>query len=145
MNAYPDTSFLFSLYVIDANTPAARSVARKLRPAFVLTVLHELELENAIELAVFRGHISAPEARAARQDFEFDLNRWPLRPLPVDAFARAVTLARRHTARNGTRSLGILHVASAICLRAETFLTFDVRQRCLARAEGLRVRPLRAG
>lgn len=139
MNVYADTSFLFSLYVIDANTPAAHAVALKLRPAFVLTPLHELELVNAIQLAVFRGHINANQARAARHDFELDLSRWPLKPLPADAFVRAIKLAERYTARQGTRSLDILHVASAAVLRAEAFLTFDVRQRRLAKAAGLRL------
>jgi len=139
MNAYPDTSFLFSLYVVDGNTAAARSVTLRHRPDFVLTALHELELANAIELAIFHRHLSAKEARAVRKDFELDLGRWPLRPLPSDAFARAVTLARRHSSRQGTRSLDVLHVASAIALRAEAFLTFDSRQQRLAKAEGLRV------
>jgi predicted nucleic acid-binding protein len=139
MNAYPDTSFLFSLYVVDANTGAARSLALKLRPDFVLTPLHELELANAIELAVFRRYLSAREAEAAWRGFGQDLNRWPLKPLPVDTFARAVRLARRHSARLGVRSLDILHVSAALTLRADSLLTFDRRQSKVARAEGVRV------
>lgn len=139
MNAYPDTSFLFSLYIVDVHSRDARSLALRLRPVFMLTALHELELVNAMELAVFRRYISASEARAARHDFERDLNRWPLRPLPADAFTRSVRLAERRTAKDGVRSLDILHVASAVALRAEAFLTFDVRQRKLAMTEGLRI------
>ncbi|HEV2424044.1 MAG TPA: type II toxin-antitoxin system VapC family toxin [Terriglobia bacterium] len=139
MNAYADTSFLFSLYVVDVHSRVARSLALRLRPVFILTALHELELVNAMELAVFRRYISAGEARAARHDFERDLNRWPLKPLPADAFARSVRLAERHTARTGARSLDILHVAAALAMDAEAFLTFDIRPRRLAAAEGLRV------
>jgi predicted nucleic acid-binding protein len=36
-----------------------------------------------------------------------------------------------------TRSLDVLHVASALVLHAETFYTFDEKQRKLAKAEGL--------
>jgi predicted nucleic acid-binding protein len=42
--------------------------------------------------------------------------------------------------RMGTRALDILHVASALLLRAERILTFDDRQRQLAHAEGLATR-----
>jgi predicted nucleic acid-binding protein len=141
MKAYPDTSFLFSLYLRDSNARSALAVAEGLRPVFVLSPLHDLELNNAIELAVFRKAITARQAVAARNDFEQDVAHWTLNPLPIDVFGRAVALARRHTARHGTRSLGILHVSAAMALGAEAFLTFDRRQRRLAKAEGLRVLP----
>lgn len=139
MRAYPDTSFLFSLYLEDANSAAADRLNRRLRPAYMLTPLHDLELSNAIELAVFRREITPPQAASACKDFEQDLVHWTISPLPVDVFHRAVALARRHTARYGTRSLDVLHVAAAGALGAEVFLTFDRRQRRLARASGLRV------
>jgi predicted nucleic acid-binding protein len=41
------------------------------------------------------------------------------------------------TARIGTRSLDLIHVAAAIVLRADVFHTFDDRQRKLAGAAGL--------
>jgi predicted nucleic acid-binding protein len=141
MNAYPDTSFLFSLYLRDSNTPPALTLAKSLKPVFVVSPLHELELNNAIELAVFRKAITAAQALAARKDFDQDVAHWTLHPLPIDIFARAANLARHHTARYGTRSLYILHVATALAIGAEALLTFDRRQRRLAKAEGLRVLP----
>ena len=140
MRAYPDTSFLVSLYLKDSNTALAIELAKTLQPILILTPIHELELNNAIELAVFRREIADSQAVAARADFEQDLLHWPISPLPPDAFAKAVTLARRHTARYGTRSIDILHVATAVALGAENFLTFDRRQLRLAKAAGLRVR-----
>lgn len=50
-------------------------------------------------------------------------------------------LSRRHSARVGARMLDVLHVASALDLKPDAFLTFDERQRKLAKAEGLRVLP----
>jgi hypothetical protein len=41
----------------------------------------------------------------------------------------------------GGSALDILHVACALILRADTFLTFDKRQAKLARAAGLSVAP----
>jgi predicted nucleic acid-binding protein len=51
----------------------------------------------------------------------------------------AERLSAGHSETMGTRSLDILHVASALVLGAEQFVTFDTRQGALARAAGLRV------
>ncbi len=141
MKAYPDTSFLVSVYVPDAHSSEADKVMAKFSSSLILTPLHELEFCNAVELAVFRRAITPAQAVAARRDFEQDVAHWTLNPLPIDIFARAVASSRRHTARHGTRSLDILHVATALAFGAEAFLTFDGRQRWLGKAEGLRIIP----
>ena len=61
---------------------------------------------------------------------------------PADAdlvvrLARAFSLQR--TAHGGHRTLDVLHVATAVHLGARRFLTFDDRQRNLARHAGLEV------
>lgn len=66
---------------------------------------------------------------------------YTLTPIPIEAYARAEQLARRHTSKLGTRSLDILQVATALVLKPDVFLTFDERQRRLAKAERLRVLP----
>jgi len=43
------------------------------------------------------------------------------------------------TARLGTRTLDVLHVATAVTLEMRLFVTYDVRQSDLAKAAGLRV------
>jgi predicted nucleic acid-binding protein len=48
-------------------------------------------------------------------------------------------MARRQTPQSGTHTLDILHVASALELKAEMFYTFDRNQEKLAKAEGLLV------
>ncbi len=53
-------------------------------------------------------------------------------------FARARDLSMLHTPRLGLRALDILQVAIALEVNAKRFLTFDVRQRNLAEAAGLR-------
>jgi predicted nucleic acid-binding protein len=141
VEAYPDASFLVSVYLTDAHSSDADRLMFEFRSSLALTPLHELEFSNAVELAVFRRVITAPQAIEARADLEQDVAHWNLQPLPVDTFARAVTLARRHTARRGTLSLDILHVAAALALGAEAFLTFDHRRHWLAKAEGLRPFP----
>lgn len=63
-------------------------------------------------------------------------------PVPASAlFAKTLELADRHSARLGTRSLDLMHVAAALLLNAGTFLSFDEPQRKAAKAEGLKVLP----
>jgi hypothetical protein len=62
------------------------------------------------------------------------------KPFSASTVDLARQLSLKFSARLGTRSLDVLHVASALALRASTFLTFDLRQRKLALAAKLRVR-----
>jgi predicted nucleic acid-binding protein len=56
---------------------------------------------------------------------------WP------DVFAQAARLSENHSPQLGTRTLDVLHVASAQSLGAVDFVSFDLRQANLARAVGL--------
>jgi predicted nucleic acid-binding protein len=140
MSVYADTSFLVSLYFADTDSASAARVMRS-APTVFLTPLGELELVNALELARFRRLVNASQVRASHAAFRQDVASrvFSLQPLPVTAYEMAARIARRRSARMGTRTLDILHVASALLLHAERFLTFDDRQRRLARAEGMRV------
>ncbi len=141
MIGYADTGFLVSLYLPDRHSPMAWS-AMKSRPCLYLTALHQLEFANALELAIFRKIIRRKEARLVWRDFEHDWGGiYAVTEIPPESFARAERLAQRYTARLGTRSLDILHVATALLLKPEAFFTFDERQRKLAKAERLRVIP----
>ncbi len=52
-------------------------------------------------------------------------------------FAAALDLCGRDSQRLGTRSLDVLHVATALVLGADVFCTLDERQARLATAAGL--------
>jgi predicted nucleic acid-binding protein len=107
----------------------------------LITPLGELELINAVQLRLFRKEVQPAEARAANAAFRADVHDGVLaiRALPEDVFGHARQLASRWTARLGTRSLDIIHVAAAIALHADAFHTFDDRQRKLAKAARLHV------
>jgi hypothetical protein len=52
---------------------------------------------------------------------------------------RALQLSSAHTERIGARAIDLLHVAGALLLESELFLTTDTRQAQLARSEGMKV------
>ena len=112
---------------------------RNLRDAVLLTSFGELELTNAIELRVFRRELTVSEVKAALAAFESDVGDgvFTVVPTPATMYERARQLARAHTAKMGTRTLDILHVAAALVLKADSFYTFDWRQRDLAKSENL--------
>jgi predicted nucleic acid-binding protein len=142
LSVYADTSFLFSLYVLDANSARASLTARQTPPPLLITSLHELEFTNALNLRVFRKEVNRSTARVARGLFlrEKEAGLFELKPLSPSVFREAERISLRRTPRLGARTLDILHVASALSLGAETFYTFDERQARLARAEGLKIR-----
>jgi len=109
----------------------------------MLTALGELELMNALELRRFRRELDSSEVGASRAAFRRDIENgiFALKPLPANVFERAKLLARKRTFRLGTRSLDILHVASALVLEAKAFYSFDRNQCKLAKTEGLQTVP----
>ena len=139
MKVYVDTSFLVSLYSLDANSPKAVQ-AMSAGDHFV-TTFGELEFANALELRIFRKEVSAVQARASAKDFEKDLGNgvFQLRPLTEQAFEGARQLSRQTTARLGTRTADLLHVAAALDLGADYLYTFDQQQRKLAQAVRLKL------
>lgn len=142
MIAYADTGFLVSLYGQDDHSATATSLVKP-RPVFLLTPLGEAEFTNAIELQVFRKQWTRREARSVRAEFEQHVAAGVFRaePLESEVWEKALSLSRRYSAKLGTRTLDLLHVAAALALHPDVFFSFDERQRKLAKAERLRVLP----
>jgi hypothetical protein len=144
VKTYVDTSVLVSLYIPDANSPQADAWRQANPVAIDFTGLHRIELRNALGLAVFQQRLTSAEAQAAWQDVEQDLADGLLVPIP-DSWDKLIPQAERlvehHTPTIGSRSLDILHVASALVSGATEFCTFDARQRRLAQLAGLQVQP----
>ena len=107
----------------------------------LITPLGELEVVNALGLRVFRKEVSAAQAQSSLDDFENDLRDGilQLRPLPEQVFERARQLSRQTTARLGTRTADLLHVAAALELGVDWLYSFDRQQRKLARAVRLKI------
>jgi len=142
VKVYADTSFLLSLYYLDAHSAEAERRIQRSSPSLFLTPLTELELANALQLRVFRGEASPAEIRAASRELENDIQSGVFNavPMPAETYRVAHRMSTKKTSTLGVRTLDILHVACATLLNAERFWTFDARQTQLARAEGLRLR-----
>jgi predicted nucleic acid-binding protein len=141
LRAYLDASFLVSLYNPDANSAAAARVMHSSQRDHVVSTLCEVEFANALELRVFRKHAPAAQAAASAAALDSDLRGgvFRLQPLNEQAFEKARQLSRQHTARLGTRTADVLHVAAALDLGADYLYTFDEQQRKLARLVGLKL------
>lgn len=141
MIVYADTSFLLSLYISDANSiTAARTMSSFLLPVLT-TDFGEFEFTNALSWRVFRKLLLIGEHQVVLDSFSKDVEAGIIRsiPIPAAAFARAKQIARTQTPVIGNRALDVLHVASALVLKADTLFTFDDKQAKLASALGLRV------
>lgn len=144
MTDYADSSFLASCYVKDANTPTAQTFLKQSRPAFVFTDFHSLEVSNAFEQLVFRKLLEPQESASAVSLLAADLQSGRLIREEVEwgqVFLLAAQLSERFTRVTGARSLDILHVESATLLKCDAFVSFDFRQRALAKNVGLTVVP----
>ncbi len=139
--AYAGTSLLASLYLADANTPAALAAVSAAGAPLLLTSWQQFELENAFQLRLFRRESTRADLASAETHLIHDISAGMVAvvALPVaSVLPIARQLTARHTALVGTRAFDIFPVAAALQLKATRFLTLDTRQRALARAAGLR-------
>ena len=139
---YLDPRALRSVYIHDARSRAFCAWRSRIRGALPLTLFGRAELVNSIALAMFRHDISSATGEAALQDLYEDIEQGRLYLTDLlwrQALDGCVELSREQTPLLGTRTLDVLHVASAQVLGCRRFVTYDARQAKLAQAVGLRV------
>ena len=154
MTPYADTNFFTRTHLeLPGSEEADRLVVRakqgETRPLPV-TWLHQLEVINAFQLHVFTSRapgqffVSPEQAALAQANFRADLREESFvchAVVQMDELERQFEeLALRHTARHGFRTYDLLHVASALALKCDTFWSFDPKASKLAALEGLKVR-----
>jgi predicted nucleic acid-binding protein len=143
VNAYPDTSFLFGLYVSQANSKEANAHAATMKEPIHVGSLLRFEFANAVRCAAQRGAIQPQNATAALAAFDADIDAGVVVIPPVSwelVHAEAERLSNAQSWRTGHSSFDILHVATAVTLEAREFLTFDAKQAALAKVAGLKVK-----
>jgi predicted nucleic acid-binding protein len=143
---YPDTSFLLPLYMPEQTSLRVRRYVSQLSEPLIYTPLHRLETRTAIRTRSFREGVSAANVRAIFRKIDFSLEEDILRHAPLDwnaALREAESVSEAHVMQMGASSADLLHVACALVLNAEEFLTFDQHQAVLAKRAGLKVRAWR--
>lgn len=135
-----DTSFLFSLYGSDAHSQRAVAWVAQNKLALCLNSLTHFELGNALRFSEFRKVIPVGSAAAYWAGFEAAISQGRLIVVTsnlADVVDEAKRLSSIRTLHGGHRGFDILHVASALMMKATQFLTFDENQKNLAESEGL--------
>ncbi|MBN1843430.1 MAG: type II toxin-antitoxin system VapC family toxin [Deltaproteobacteria bacterium] len=132
---YVDTSVIVKLYFREQYSLDASNWLRNNDEAIPLTSFHELEFNNAVYLKRFRAEITEKEVALILSRFDKHQRKGIYyRPQLnwTEIFSYALDLSKQHTRKTGVRSLDILHVASALSMKADRFITFDDRQSNLA-------------
>lgn len=144
MKAYADSSFIVALYLQQQSSPIAAAFMQQQGVPLPFNPWHRLEVRNAIRLAVFHRLIDSHQGKTQLKQVDADLRKETLiAHVAIDwvsALREAEKLGATHNESIGCRSADLFHIAAAIEWGADHFLTFDERQKKMAKAVGLAVR-----
>ncbi len=146
MKLYIDSSVLVKLYYPEPESKLFAEWIIKQKQPIVFTQFHELEITNAFALKVFRNEISEESFNNLWNVLEKDKAAGILdviNPDWSDVLLESFKISKRSSPVIGTRSLDIVHVATADILNCDTFLTSDKRQLAAAKRIGLKTISLR--
>jgi predicted nucleic acid-binding protein len=148
MKAYADTNIFTHFYLNPEGAEVQELMASLVTPLPVFFLL-EIEVINAFQQSIFSGYgesatrITTEFASASHTTFQNDLadgTTFRRVTIPESKLtAQFESLALRYTARHGFRSYDLLHVSAALCLKCNTFWSFDARASKLAKLAGLKV------
>ena len=146
MNVYPDTSFLCAIYREQNNSKRADAFNDQFAGSLPVSTFLLLEFRQSVrfQARLFEKYRSkgfsktegAGELRALQSDIADGILEM-VAPDWADVHRIAEELSAKYTESGGHRLADILHVATAVHLGAEKFLTFDANQKKLAEAEGM--------
>ena len=146
MRITADTSFLCALYRKQDNSDRALAYLESVAQPVLATRLLLWEFRQSTRFQAFRHRQNPangfPLAEAERMIAKLGehLEQRVLQLVDRDlshvlALAERLSKSRTHT--GGHRSFDVLHIAAALELEADVFLSFDGNQNALAAAEGL--------
>jgi len=139
---YFDTGVALKLVVEEPLSPAVRAYVHEMRSPVPVSLLMEVEIENALHALRFRSLITDAQRAGARSLVTqlMEEGRFRAIGLPLDPIAReTLSLASLVTARTGCRTLDLMHIATARLLRADIFVSTDKRQLKAAHLCGLAI------
>jgi predicted nucleic acid-binding protein len=139
-----DSGVLVKAYCREQNSPEAIALVLAQAPPLPLGHLQEAEVRHTLRLKVFRQEMTSATLRGALALLDDDIRAGRLeRPRYEEGavYRRAESLSSRHTATTGVWMPDILHIAVALEIKAPCFVSFDARQRAVAKKAGLKVLP----
>ena len=153
MKPYADTNLFTRLYLQLPETSAVvqliEQAQRSGAGSLPVTWLHRMEFVNAVQQHVFAGNagqirVTSEQAAIALMSFREDVSRDEFLHSSLidlhDLERQFEELSLRYTAKFGFRTYDLLHVASALLLKCDTFWSFDPKALKLAALEGFKAR-----
>lgn len=140
---YLDTSAFLKLYLREEGSDYVQRCLESQDDPLPMADVLRWEFANALRLKVFWGDFGSATADHLLTLFEDRLYRGQYTVVEIDPARRTKDVLElvRHTAELGCRTLDVLHVATALQLSPQRFVSFDQQQRRLAVAAGLQVVP----
>jgi predicted nucleic acid-binding protein len=142
---YADTGVMVKTYVWELDSAKAVALLEEIGLPLLFSHIHSVEIPNALRLKHFRGEISKAQEIAANRIFLKDIESGVMTPCDYDlaeVFRVAERLSAKHSALIGSRSLDLLHIAAALESECTYFLSYDDRQRKVAKLSGFKVLPI---
>lgn len=156
MKVYADTNFFTNLLNELPQSEEAERLASELRDSghgpLPVTMLLRMELVNALQRLVHESKhgtqwipVTGQSVLMAEARFEMELDSgqsppWAWAPISERVIFNIFhNLSHRHTAKHGFRTYDLIHVATALVLGCDTFWSFDMKAKKLAKIEGLKV------
>jgi predicted nucleic acid-binding protein len=136
---YLDTSALLKLYLLEEGSGWVQRQVMEQDDPLPVWELQEAELTNALMLKVYWGDLSKEQAAEQLAHFSSRKERgqYVFPHLDRASMMAAFRMLSEHSRDLGTRTLDVLHVACAVEINPECFLSFDLRQLRLAERAGL--------
>jgi len=138
---YLDTSALLKLYIVEQGSEWVQGLLESQSEPLPVWEIQEMELYNALKLKVFRNELETSEAERQISLFSERKSRG-LYYVPRINRAELMMHFKKlsnTTPETGCRTMDILHVACALQLKPAQFLSFDARQKALAKQQQLTV------
>ncbi len=138
---YLDTSALLKLYFLEDESELVQQYVMQQSDPLPIWELQQFEILNAFRLKVFWGEMTGSDAEKLVEMFDRRMSNGQYYCPEIDRSELMLTFRSltKRTPDTGCRTMDILHVACALQLAPELFISFDDRQRNLAKGAGLHV------
>ncbi|MDM8536233.1 type II toxin-antitoxin system VapC family toxin [Desulfobacterales bacterium HSG17] len=132
MNLYCDTSAIIKLYYPEPESEKLSKWIIENKIVIPISLFHNVEINNAFALKLFRKEITKEQFNQLEKNLNKDISTGIITKIKInwsETLEKSVDLVKQYTENIGSRSLDIIHVASALTAGFKYFITFDDRQK----------------